>query len=68
MRKIRYQTQAGNMEVEVAEDFVSLIARRKGVQIEAISDDDILGFFNIATSTALDRAAAEYVADNGTNT
>lgn len=68
MRKIKYDNQFGEMELEVQDQFVSYIASRNGVQLEELTDTDILVFFNLVSNVALDRAAAEYVETNGTNT
>lgn len=68
MRKIRYKNQFGDMELDVEDLFVNYIARRNGIDICAITDADILRFFNLASTTALDKAAAEYVAINGKDT
>lgn len=68
MRKIRYKNQFGDMELDVEEQFVNYIAFKNGIDVSSITDSDILRFFNLASTTALDKAAAEYVAINGEDT
>ena len=68
MRSIKYSTDHGEMELSVEESFLALIARRNGIPVSTVSDHMILQFFDIASSTALDRAADGYVASDGSST
>ena len=68
MRKIKFQTDAGVIEIEAAEALVEKVAMRNGITPAAVSDKMILRFFHDASDTALGRAVAEYLALDGTDT
>lgn len=68
MRNIKYDTNLGEMEISVEEAFIKLIARRHGIPSSSVSDHMVLQFFDLVSSTAIDRAVDGYVVSDGTNT
>lgn len=68
MRKISFQTHAGNMELEATDSLVHKVAVRHGIPDSAVTDFMILRFFQEASDNAFKRADQEYIESNGTNT
>lgn len=68
MRKITRQSPAGDIEIEVSDQLVEIIAQRIGITPDSVSNEMLFGFFKEASNVALDRAAAEYVTPDGKDT
>ncbi len=58
----------GDIEIEVSDQLVEIVAQRVGVAPSSVSNEMIFGFFKEASNVALDRAAAEYVTPDGKDT
>jgi hypothetical protein len=68
MRKITRQSTAGDIEIEISDQLIEIIARRSGIDADSVSSEMLFGFFKEASNIALDRAAAEYVTSDGKDT
>lgn len=67
MRKISYQTPAGNIELEVSDVLIKHVATRNGIPSDAVSDMMLLHFFRDASDGAMARADQRYLDSNGTD-
>ena len=67
MRKISYQTVAGNIDLEVSEVLVKHVATRNGIPVDAVSDMMLLHFFREASDGAMERADQRYLDNDGTD-
>lgn len=65
MRKIHFNTDVGNLELEVAPALVEKVAMHNGVNSDDVTDGMILRFFQQASDTAFSKAMAGYISSDG---
>ena len=68
MRNVRFSTPQGELDLEVSDALVEHVAKRNSIPRDAVSDMMLVQFFREASNVALEKAAAEYLESDGTNT
>jgi hypothetical protein len=65
MRKIKFSTEVGNLDLEVAPALVEKVASHNGVNPASVTDGMILRFFQQASDSAFSKAMAGYISSDG---
>jgi hypothetical protein len=68
MRSINLSTPNGDMLLEITDELEKHVATRNGIPRSSVTDSMIIGFFREAADVAFQKAAAEYLESDGTNT